>query len=634
MYPVLTQCTSDIAAVLQELLQSMSSDFDTKQVSFILETELRTGSDMAGYEILSGEQPSHIKIRYTRKNELCHAFYRLCMSEGPLELPITGKCSFEDLGIMLDCARNAVPNINALKQMIRLCALMGYSFVGLYLEDVFTVPEEPHFGYMRGRYSEKELQELDAYASSFGIELRPYIQTLAHMNAIIRYETYEKITDTDDILLIGEERTYELLDHMLAAISRSFSSRKINLGMDEAQMVGLGKYLNRNGFEERTGLMCRHLNRVLQLCRPYGFEPEIWSDMFFRLISDGEYYLTEDLPQETIRKALDGVSIPDDLTLVYWDYYHLDEKVYDRMIHAHQVLTDRISFAGGAWKWNGFAPHNRYSIKIGKAAISSCRNAGLSSAVITMWGDDGAECDLFSVLPSLIADSRLAWNEDYSEDEALVCLTGYTLEEFLALDDCNPYNTTGEDHNNCSKYLLYDDPLFGVFESLVREDTSLLFEKSAGRLFELAKKESPYAYLFETAAALCAVLTGKSTLSLRIKAAYDANDRDALRQIAEKEIPELIDKLRRFYTCFRKQWMKNARPFGFEVQSIRIGGLIQRMEDTKLILESFLYGEMQQIEELEQNRQPFAYYSGEIETMNYNRWADTATPAVMGMGIL
>lgn len=75
--------------------------------------------------------------------------------------------------------------------------------------------EEPYFGYMRGRMTHEEICELDRYAKEFGIELRPYIQTLAHLNQIVRYEQYDRITDTKDILLVGDERTETFLDHVI-----------------------------------------------------------------------------------------------------------------------------------------------------------------------------------------------------------------------------------------------------------------------------------------------------------------------------------------------------------------------------------------------------------------------------------
>ena len=86
------------------------------------------------------------------------------------------------LGVMIDMSRNAVMSMEGLQRFLPLLKKMGYNTVMLYTEDTYEVKDEPFFGYMRGRYSAKELCELDQYAASLGIELIPCIQTLAHLS--------------------------------------------------------------------------------------------------------------------------------------------------------------------------------------------------------------------------------------------------------------------------------------------------------------------------------------------------------------------------------------------------------------------------------------------------------------------
>ena len=93
-------------------------------------------------------------------------------------------------GTMLDCSRNAVPNLHTLKKWVDLTASLGYNTLLLYTEDTYEVPDEPYFGYMRGRYSQAELRELDAYAKKQGMTIMPCIQTLAHLYAIKRWPEY------------------------------------------------------------------------------------------------------------------------------------------------------------------------------------------------------------------------------------------------------------------------------------------------------------------------------------------------------------------------------------------------------------------------------------------------------------
>lgn len=129
---------------------------------------------------------------------------------------------FSTNGLMLDCSRNAVASLPTLKTLIRQLALMGHNTLMLYTEDTYTVEGQPYFGYMRGRYTETELRELDEYASSFGIELVPCIQTLAHLQSALQWDAYRDIRDIDDILLADDERTYALIADMIGACRRLF----------------------------------------------------------------------------------------------------------------------------------------------------------------------------------------------------------------------------------------------------------------------------------------------------------------------------------------------------------------------------------------------------------------------------
>ena len=140
---------------------------------------------------------------------------------------------FDSLGVMIDCSRDAVPNVPRLKRFLDAIAKMGYNCAMLYTEDTYEVEGQPFFGYKRGKYTIEELREIDEYAASVGVEMIPCIQTLAHVNALIRWNVYRKMRDCDDILLAGDERTYALIDSMFASLSKALRSRKIHIGMDE-----------------------------------------------------------------------------------------------------------------------------------------------------------------------------------------------------------------------------------------------------------------------------------------------------------------------------------------------------------------------------------------------------------------
>ena len=64
---------------------------------------------------------------------------------------------FKTNGAMADMSRNAVMNIKSVKTMLRKMALMGLNTYMLYTEDTYEIDGYPYFGYMRGRYTKKEI---------------------------------------------------------------------------------------------------------------------------------------------------------------------------------------------------------------------------------------------------------------------------------------------------------------------------------------------------------------------------------------------------------------------------------------------------------------------------------------------
>ena len=605
--------TARAATVLQELLPMVnpSEDHRTLYVS--------EGAE-SGFCIEADREK--ISIRYHDLRDLARGLLEAasCPGEGGT---IQRRCTFPDFGVMVDISRNAVLRPEAARKLIRLCALMGYSFVGLYMEDTIDIPGEPYFGYQRGAMTPEELKDLDQYAAGLGLELRPYLQTLAHLNQIMRYQRYDEIRDTEDILLAGDERTYRLLDKLLKTVSECFTTRKVNIGMDEAALVGAGKYLEQNGYQPRIQVLQQHLQRVLALCESYHLQPQMWSDMFFNL-AYGSYDQAA-----AGAKARCRPEIPPQVELGFWDYYHVGKERYKAMLQKHKQMTDRVVFAGGAWKWSGFTPCNAFSIETGRDALQACIEEKIRSVVITAWGDNGAEASVFSILPVLYADAALAWGIP-KETEGFRILTGIPFQEFLQLDRPSRFSEDPTVHGNASKFLLYNDPLLGTFDSLVPADVQHFYAEAAGQLEQIEARAGEYAILFRTQKDLCRVLERKADLGKRIKTAYDSRDNKALEDLAETVIPQTVQRLETFQNTLQEQWLQENKVFGLEVQHLRLGGLRSRLLYTRQCLVRYLDGTLTAIEELEGERLPFAYFdNSEIASLNYNLWSCNATPAVL-----
>ena len=123
------------------------------------------------------------EIGYSKLSEFCRGLTRLASAD---KGDVDEKSWMTSLCYMADASRNAVPSMDGAKKLMRLLALMGYDSMMLYTEDTYEVPEYPHMGYMRGRYTTEELRELVAYGEVIGIELIPCIQALAHFTAFMK----------------------------------------------------------------------------------------------------------------------------------------------------------------------------------------------------------------------------------------------------------------------------------------------------------------------------------------------------------------------------------------------------------------------------------------------------------------
>ena len=511
---------------------------------------------------------------------------------------------FDDICLMVDCSRNAVKNMETVKKLIRNLAMIGYTSLMLYTEDTYEVENEPMFGYLRGRYTQAELQELNAYANGLGIELIPCIQTLAHLNQLLRYKySHFQCFDCTDILFVGEERTYELIENMLKTLSSCFTSKKIHIGMDEAWLLGRGKYLDKNGNIPRFEILCTHLQKICAIADRYGMQPIIWSDMFWRTAYADKTCRDKNgkvvIPQEILNK------IPKQVVLCHWDYHCQQAEGYFENLEIHQQFKNPVWFAGGTAECNrGFIPHLTYSTKIAKAAIDAAKHSGIKSIMETVWGDNGGECSLFANLPALMHYAYTARGIDQERlEKEFKALTGYEYKEYMRLEEAQTFGKYTEDIGNPAKYGLYNDVFLGYVDAVINGEDKKYFTQTKSAVEPL--KNGQYGYVFETAYDLNAILELKYDIGIRLRKAYQEKDKAELENCVDGLL-KIIGLLEKFIISYRKQWLKENKPHGLEVQEIRLGGLKERWIGCRARLIEYVNGEIDEIPELNETLLPQA----------------------------
>ena len=593
--------SADVPEELHELLETLEEEYPVSSYGRGLKLKAKR-VEGAGTISRVKRSPGTVLVEY---NSIAAAARGIGSALGKIECDES--TPFKTLGIMLDVSRNMVMRIDHLKMWLRRLALSGYNMVMLYTEDVYELPDEPFFGYMRGAYTLDEIRELDVYASRLGIELVGCIQTLGHLEQILKWDgAYNKVKDTASVLMVDEPETYKLIEKMIRFWSEALTSRRIHIGMDETHDLGRGRFLDIHGYESGFELFNRHLGKVNAICKEAGLTPMIWSDMYFRLSNPNQdYYDLEHAVPEAVQKK-----IPQNVQLVYWDYYHQDAAMYEKMIQRHRDIGFDPVMGSGIWTWTRLWYDHKKTMQTAVPCIQACRKQKVSELFFTMWGDDGAYCNYDSSLAGIIFCADLAFgvpaNDPHKETSrrfAAICQSSY--EAHLVASDIEAWDDFGVD----PALMIWDDPLLGIlFDDCKRRNPEFDL-KLSDRYDEMLRKLLPYqeecfAGDFEHIINALQLLLLKLELRGALEAAYDRDDRIALRQIAVSLIPAVIAAVWEFDASFRRQWLKCAKPFGLEVIQARNAVQAARLEETALRIREYLDGTVASIEELDARISP------------------------------
>jgi hexosaminidase len=542
-----------------------------------------------------------------------------------------GKCPFETLGIMLDCSRHAVMTVPYVKRWLHQLALLGYNMLMLYTEDTYELPGEPLFGHMRGGYRAEEIREIDQCAAELGIEVIACIQTLGHLEQVLKWPGYQELQDTENVLLVDDDRALALIDKMVGFWAANLRSRRIHIGMDEAHGLGRGRFLDLRGeFESPFHLFNRHLDRVLTITRSHNLKAMIWSDMYFRLGNKAnDYYDRDTMIPESVKKQ-----IPDSVELVYWDYYHSDEEFYSDWIERHRALGHEPVMASGIWTWNHFWYDHHLTSKTVPPCVKASRKAGLKELVFTLWGDGGSVCEFDSAFAGLTFAADLAYGGEGdaanirpllaavcgSDYEAILLGSGLVMpyrdgregdtampHEAILWDELGPVDAGVAAVSRPAMLpttVLWDDPLMGIGWLGMKAFAPDFWKQAASHYRRLRETLQPhlsgsgipdFGYLDS----LCLVLYLKIEFREKLVPAYQERDEMALRQLRDESIPEIIQAIEQLSDSFRRQWMRRNKPSGMSSTQIRLGAGITRFREAALRIGEFLDGKIEAIDELE-----------------------------------
>lgn len=503
---------------------------------------------------------------------------------------------FGRLSAFLETSSGVTPSVGTIKRFIKTISAFGYDRLYLGMADSYKIEGEPYFGYKRGGYTTAELAEIDAYAKRKKIEVVPQIQLLGHLHYLKKYPIYEPLFDTNDSLIVGDERVYALIDKMIKTVSEGLSSRTIHIGLDETFGLGTGNYLKNHEPADRKELILRHVEKVSVILEKYGYSSvEMWGDML----------LDE---KSTVSFAETKKRLKKNSSVVVWNYEEKDEGKLGELISNAKKITDNPAFAGGVWKYLGFGPNNAFSIDCLLSQLKTCEKNGVENFIVTLWSDNVAPCSSFAALPSLYVVAEYAYGRmnDLSEldkDRFALC-AGISYDDLYSLEYLdNPFKEDCVTRSSSSVWVLYSDILLGNFDTLIPANAEKAYLSLAEKYSSLAR--GAYGYIFGMSAALTETLALKAHIPEKTRAAYLSGNREAMKDVVEK-LKALKKSLKRFLRLFEEYFLHDNKAFGVEVYHSRIGDRITRCDYAVKRLNAFI-SRGEKIEELEGGVLPLLY---------------------------
>ena len=170
----------------------------------------------------------------------------------------------------------------------------------------------------------------------------------------------------------------------------------------------------------------------------------------------------------------------------------------------------------------------------------------------------------------------------------------------LDLDALDDLGNGAHPYSNVSKYALLSDTFNGWLDYTFSAGVAERYADAAKKLRRAEKRNTAYAHVFRTAAALASALAVKYDLGVRVRAAYRAGDKDALMTIARVDYPRASSRVRAFAKALEEGWLAENKPAGLDMQHIRFGGVLSRLEYCRRTLLAYLAGEVTAISELEE----------------------------------
>lgn len=326
---------------------------------------------------------------------------------------------FPNRGVMLDISRDRVPTMKTLYTLVDRLSALKFNQLQLYTEHTFAYSAHESVWKHASPITPEEILSLDAYCRQRFIELVPNQNTFGHMRRWLTLPEYAYLAEAPDGCMTrwgwfdepfslnpGDPASLDLVAGLLDELLPHFSSRVVNVGLDETVDLGEGRSKEAVATRGIGQVFVEFLLKVYREVKRRGRTMQFWGDIIME-----HPELVALLPRDAI--ALE------------WGYEA--DAPFDK--HGARYAAAGIPFyvCPGTSSWNSVAGRTENALENMRNAARNGLRHGAVGYLLTDWGDNGHwQPHAVSLAPFLFGAS-CAWNHAAADDAQLAELANVHL---------------------------------------------------------------------------------------------------------------------------------------------------------------------------------------------------------------
>ena len=319
---------------------------------------------------------------------------------------------FAHRGVMIDVARDKVPTMETLYEMVDKFSSWKINQMQLYTEHTFAYKNHETVWKDASPMTGEQIRKLDAYCREHFIELVPNQNSFGHMNRWLKHERYSHLAETPggaDLSPVIPE-SIELLRDMYDDLLPNFSSSQFNVGCDETWSLGKGK--SKAAVEERGvgKVYLGFLKQIHGLVSSHGRTMQFWGDIIMNH--------PELIPE-----------LPENIIALIWGYK--PDHPYNRECPEFQKSGVPFYVCPGTSSWVSLSGRTKRGLTNIRNAAENGKKFGAVGILLTDWGDHGHWQTYPCSFPAFIYSAGVSWSIDANKEANIPSL----LDRYVYMDD-------------------------------------------------------------------------------------------------------------------------------------------------------------------------------------------------------